>query len=111
VDLDLDPVLVAVDSAVPLGLILHELVANAYQHAFPPDASGRIHVAETHEGARIRLVVEDDGVGMDVSRPRSPSSLGLTLVDALVAQIEGELTTESDGGTRVSVQASVGDGA
>lgn len=101
VELELEPLTLPVDTAVPCALILNELLANAFKHAFPAGRSGKIHlVLRTRDSQWAELLVEDDGVGA----PAQPSgqSLGLTLVHSLTRQIDGAVTTTSDSsGTRV----------
>ena len=80
------------ERAVPLGLIVNELVTNALKYAFPDGRAGRIHVGfETTSGGEGRLRVRDDGVGMG---PPRPGSSGTELVKRLVHQIGGHLERE-----------------
>jgi PAS domain S-box-containing protein len=93
------------DTAVPLGFIVTELVSNCLKHAFPDGQGGRVDVAltERHEN-EFELVVRDDGVGIpadfDEARPRS---LGLELVDIWVKQLDGRMEIGREGGTEVNV--------
>jgi PAS domain S-box-containing protein len=93
------------EQAIPLGLLLNELVSNALKHAFPENRCGCIFVSlrRTDEG-RIELTVADDGVGLppDITMRRS-QSLGLELVDLLTQQINGDLHDTSDGRTAFTV--------
>jgi PAS domain S-box-containing protein len=92
------------DLVVPLGMIAGEAVTNALKHAFPDGREGRIDVRLEAAGAgTMRLVVEDDGVGM---RPeRRPGALGLGLIRGLAEQVRGSALVEpgARGGTRVVV--------
>ncbi|MBS2018920.1 MAG: PAS domain S-box protein [Deltaproteobacteria bacterium] len=96
-----------VEHAVPVGLLVNELVANAVKHAFPPSRPrGRVEVAlESVAPGRLRLRVRDDGIGMPESsdEPSETTSLGLVLVRALVRQLAGELTIERAEGTTFTV--------
>jgi two-component sensor histidine kinase len=75
--------------AVPLGLVVNELVTNALKHAFPDGRSGTIRVEfRIPPGGEARLCVCDDGVGMG---PPRPGSSGTELVRRLVQQIGGRL--------------------
>ena len=80
---------VDIDTAVPLGLIVGELLANAYKHAFPGDRRGRIAVTLACEGTHGSVTVADDGVGLSEMRRTGASGLGLA--NALASQIEGRL--------------------
>jgi two-component sensor histidine kinase len=96
---------VDIETAIPCGLIVNELVSNALKHAFPDGRSGEIRVCVTHNPAgKMLLSVSDSGVGFPVGldHTRSPS-LGLNLVNTLVAQIGGTLSLERTPGTRFSV--------
>jgi PAS domain S-box-containing protein len=98
---DVTDVALNLDIAIPLGLIVNELVTNSFKHAFPADASGEIFV-ELHraEGGKYLLVVGDNGVGMpaDFDITCTPS-LGLQLVQALAQQINSQVTVEHGKGT------------
>ncbi|WP_017303599.1 PAS domain S-box protein [Spirulina subsalsa] len=89
-----------IDTAIPCGLIITELVSNAMKHAFPPPAQGIISIEFGQEGGELLLVVRDNGVGLpghlDIEETES---LGLQLVVNLTAQLEGELTVQGEGGT------------
>jgi two-component sensor histidine kinase len=86
---DLAHVEVDLDTAVPLGLIVVELLTNAFKHAFPEGRAGRINVTLRAMDQGIRLVVSDDGIGV----PETPSegSTGLQLINILVSQLDGKL--------------------
>jgi PAS domain S-box-containing protein len=98
---DVKDVALNLDIAIPLGLIVNELVTNSFKHAFPADASGEIFV-ELHKAkdGKYLLVVGDNGLGMpadfDITRT---SSLGLQLVQALAQQINSQVTVEHGKGT------------
>lgn len=77
--------------AVPLGLIVNELVGNALKYAFPDDAEGRIAVALRREPEAFVLTVEDDGIGADPAAPPRGSGLGTRISRALAAQLGGKL--------------------
>jgi two-component sensor histidine kinase len=98
-ELSLDPVWVALEVALPCGLIVHELVSNALKHAFPNPRPGRIQVLlQQLQGGRIKLRVEDNGVGMpqpDSAKPLDsmkpqPQSLGRTLIQNLAQQLNAK---------------------
>lgn len=102
----------AIGRAIPLGLIVNELVTNAMRHAFPDGKEGTITVGLKRvegdapdlegkpEATRYELVVQDDGIGY---RRRGKEGLGLELVDGLVRQIKGEIVFRNRKGTRVEV--------
>ncbi len=90
--------------AVPLGLILNELVTNALKYAYPAGAAGevRVELVRTEDG--IRLSVADDGAGLPKDfDPAESGGTGMSLVRMLAAEIDGELTFERQKGTRISL--------
>jgi PAS domain S-box-containing protein len=91
--------------AVPVGLILNELIMNALRHAFPDDRKGRITVTLEEDGGAIELSVSDDGVGFPVGmNPDTCDSMGLNLIRMLTKQIDGEFSIEGARGVRATVR-------
>ena len=98
--IELDEIVFGVDLAVPCGLIINELVANALKHAFPGDRRGEICVRMSLEQDRYWLSVEDDGVGFPAGLDfRQTETLGLQLVRTLIEQIGGRLQQKAVHGT------------
>ena len=96
-----DAILVDADTAVPLGIVLTELITNAVKYAFPAPRSGTILVqARRSQPGWMELVVRDDGIGMSSLRE---GSLGYGLVRSLVQQIRGEIDVRSDAGLTVTI--------
>jgi PAS domain S-box-containing protein len=99
-DVHVEDVFLALDIAIPCGLIINELVSNALKHAFLSGSEGQISVDLHREGEKNVLVVSDNGVGLpgeiDIL---NTETLGLQLVSALVIQIEGRLELVRDKGT------------
>lgn len=95
-----DKVDVAVDEAIPLGLIVNELLSNSLKHAFPPGGKGAISIRCLSRGdGRISLTVADDGTGLPCGVDfRNTETLGLQLVTLLVRQLRGQIAMESNGG-------------
>lgn len=94
------------DAAIPVGLIVNELLLNACTHAYPAGAPGPVRVSARDADGVLALVVEDEGTGMPAGfDPMTDSSLGLTMVRALASeQLGGEVEIRSGGqGTRVHV--------
>ncbi len=90
-----------VDTAVPCGLIVTELVSNSLRHAFPGGRRGRVTVSLRRESDRsFELTVRDDGVGITGETPWiTRQTLGLQLVRSLTKQIRGTIEHVRDGGT------------
>jgi two-component sensor histidine kinase len=90
-----------INTAIPCGLIVNELVSNALKHGFPEGRTGELRI-ELHraEGAGYALKVRDDGVGFPEGLDfRKTETLGLQIVNTLVEQIEGRLELNRDKGT------------
>jgi two-component sensor histidine kinase/HAMP domain-containing protein len=103
---DLDDARLSVDAAIPLGLILNELLTNAFKHAFPAGSSGTVAVSLRSFAAAggLELVVADDGIGLGAAGfAARRGSLGVDLVKALCAQLKAEIRIEGQKGTRVTV--------
>lgn len=95
------------DRAVPIGLIVNELVTNAAKHAFKGREAGLILVSFGPSEAGWTLVVSDNGVGMPdvLPEPTPGGGLGRRLIDAFTRQAGGTMTVDSDKlGTRVKVE-------
>lgn len=92
----------ALDKAVPLALIVHELVANAVKHAFT-EKGGELRLAVVAEGDTGVLKVADDGLS-GVAIGAENASLGMRMVAVLVKQIHGTLSETRGRGTEVVVR-------
>lgn len=93
-----EPALVSADLAAPIGLLLNELLTNAYKHAYPEGTPGEVRV----DGARLpdcryRIEVSDRGRGLPpgFAVDRSRGSLGMRVISSLAAQLDGELQAGS----------------
>jgi two-component sensor histidine kinase len=100
-DFQLDNIALGLDQAVPCGLILNELITNAFKYAFPDGQKGTIWIELRAKPAQIlSLQVADDGVGIptdfDIDKTKT---LGLQLVNSLVSQLDGKLEVERSGKT------------
>ncbi|HWR25772.1 MAG TPA: PAS domain-containing protein, partial [Methanosarcina sp.] len=122
--LDIEETFLGMDTAVPLGIIINELISNSLKHAFPPGRKGeiRIKLCRTEEikenegisnnndiigsknsgdkNLQYKLLVSDNGVGFSEDIDfKNTSSLGLQLVNILVEQLEGTIELEKGEGT------------
>jgi PAS domain S-box-containing protein len=101
-----DKVFLAVDTAVPCGLIVNELLTNCLKHAFPDERPGLIEIQVIAGADRgICLLVRDDGVGLpphvDLDRT---DTLGLQLVKTLAEQLRAQVAVRREGGTEFRIQ-------
>ncbi|MDP8979126.1 MAG: PAS domain S-box protein [Acidobacteriota bacterium] len=108
----IDPLRLTIDTAVPCGLIVNELVSNCLKYAFPEGRRGRISI-EMHQdagGHSIRLSVSDDGVGLPAGAGRPGSkSLGLRLVRTLADQLGAQVEITSSPGARIALTFAAGE--
>ncbi len=89
------------ERAIPLGLIVSELLTNAFRHAYPPGVRGMVRVRADREGDAITVTVSDEGVGIakDVEPAAGTErSLGSTIVQALLRQIKADFSVSSEPG-------------
>lgn len=89
------------DTAIPCGLVVNELLTNAFKHAFPPGRGGRITLRAAATAGRIVIDVIDDGVGMKTGAAERKGHIGLELVNALARQLRGEVRFQSQPGTSI----------
>lgn len=102
---DIEPVQADARIALPVGIIVNELVTNIFKYAFPDGRRGvaGVTMREVVPG-RVRIVIRDDGIGLaDTVDPVNPESFGLRLVNMLVKQLRGELAFERAGGSLFTV--------
>lgn len=99
------------ERVIPCGLVVNELVSNAFKHAFPGGRGGEIVVGlEVEPSGSICLSVSDDGVGLPPGFDMtSVKSLGLQLVPLLAEQLHGTVTIEPGPGSRFVLRLPAGD--
>jgi PAS domain S-box-containing protein len=88
------------DHAVPCGLLINELLTNAFKHAFPNGRPGTIDIMASREGAQVVIVVADDGVGQPEGMKARPGHIGFDLISALSRLLRATLTFDTTRGTR-----------
>jgi PAS domain S-box-containing protein len=104
-EIDVESVTLAVDKAIPCGLILSELLSNTLKHAFPNEREGKVQVSLHRMSADLELVVADDGIGIPADFCVEDSqTLGMQLVTTLVEQLDGRLEIERHAGTAFKIQ-------
>jgi PAS domain S-box-containing protein len=101
-----DNVQLGIDTAMPCGLIINELLSNALKHAFPADCPGEIRVELQQEADdQYILLVSDNGVGIPPAfELHKNSSLGLQLVHTLVKQLDGTIEINRNGGAEFRIR-------
>ncbi len=100
-----------IDTAIPCGLIINELITNAVKHAFPETIYPEMRIKFQKVENTYTLMVQDNGIGMpDDVDSSSATTLGLTLVRALMRQIKGNMRFDSDAqGTTVTITFTLND--
>ena len=104
-DLDIHDVALGIDTAIPCGLILNEMISNSLKHAFPSGRKGHIRISlRKLDTGLFQLVFADDGVSMPAHIEISKAeTMGLKLIHLLTGQIEGSLEIERDKGTAYTI--------
>ncbi|HET6528777.1 MAG TPA: two-component regulator propeller domain-containing protein [Balneolaceae bacterium] len=88
----IDDVALGVNQGIPCGLILNELLSNAFEHAFKDRAEGKVTIKLKDDNGQMEFSVSDDGVGLPSDFENAKAqSLGITLVETLTLQLEGRL--------------------
>jgi PAS domain S-box-containing protein len=103
-DLQVEDITLSVDKAIPFGLLLTELITNAFKHAFEPGQTGTLRIALRRSGSMCVAEVEDNGPGIPPDfDPLTSRTLGFQLIRALEGQLGGTLRYSTRGGTRFEV--------
>ncbi|NND94603.1 MAG: hypothetical protein HKN45_07020 [Flavobacteriales bacterium] len=101
---EIDDLLIDVDTSVPLGLILNELVTNSLKYAFPDEREGEIHVELKEVKDSLRLTVADNGIGIpDDKKAASEDSFGMKMIKAFSKKLDAKWEVISDKGTTVKL--------
>jgi PAS domain S-box-containing protein len=104
VNIRIDDIFLDVDTAIPCGLIINELLSNALEHAFPDNRHGEIGITFTQDQGKFILVISDNGVSFpaDLDYKKS-ASLGLQLVATLTNQLNGHMTLDRKDGSTFTI--------
>jgi PAS domain S-box-containing protein len=101
---EVDPGELSVKKAIPLGMIIAELVTNSVNHAYAPEESGVVSVSLSQSGPdSLSLVVRDDGSGSADTARVDGDRLGLTIVETLTDQLDGDIEFDWSNGTRCTL--------
>jgi two-component sensor histidine kinase len=94
---------VGLDFAIPLGLVVTEIVTNALKHAFP-DGVGVVRVSLGLDGDDVLLTVGDNGPGFADAPGPAAAGVGSGLIRRLVAQLDGDLAIRQEAGTTFEIR-------
>jgi PAS domain S-box-containing protein len=104
--IEVDPVSLNIDTAIPCALIVNELVSNSLKYAFPNALDGEIRIRLTQrDDENLNLVISDNGIGFphDFSMERT-DSLGLQLVHNLTSQLNGTVRCRNNDGAEIDIR-------
>jgi len=97
-----DPVFMNVNQAVPAGLIMNEILSNAFQHAFTDRDEGSVNIGIKEADGIIKITVSDDGIGFnaeEINLKNHSNSMGLTIIKTLVDQLKADWSVTNENGT------------
>ena len=101
---DIRDIHVDINAAIPLGLIINELISNSIKYAFPDRERGEIFMSVRKENHTLSVLFKDNGVGIPADLDwRNTESLGLRLVISLVEQLNGTIELDQSAGTAFSI--------
>ncbi|RPJ03757.1 MAG: histidine kinase, partial [Spirochaetaceae bacterium] len=104
VEIECGKIFFEIDTAIPAGLIVNELVTNAVLHAFPDGQTGDLKISLTDREQHYFLEVADSGAGFpDGVDVQTGGKLGLELVRALIEQLHGQLSMSRSRGTSIQI--------
>lgn len=101
---EMDTLELDVDTAVPIGLIVNELLTNSLKYAFPNNREGTIRIGLKKEGLQLSLWVADDGIGKSEIGKVCGTGFGTQLIALLTQQLDGKMELHLDSGTKVNFE-------
>ncbi|MBN2657295.1 MAG: DUF3369 domain-containing protein [Spirochaetales bacterium] len=105
--IETDPLMLSINTAIPCGLIVNEILTNSIKYAFPEGRNGIISILMKVNDSAVSLTISDDGIGLPANfDPSKAKSLGTKLIRVLTDQIDGELIINSERGTTYTLNFS-----
>ena len=109
VKLKIDNIEIGIDTAIPCGMILNELVTNALKYAFPENRDGVVTITMSRTNDECTLLVEDNGIGIPGEiNIIGAETLGFQLIDMLTSQLSGQCSVSSKTGTAFRITFPLG---
>ena len=100
----MDEIELDVDIAIPIGLIVNELLTNSMKYAFPANAPGKIEISLEEIGSILHLKVADNGVGTALPKTSESTGFGTQLVALLTRQLDGKMVLTAQNGTSTTFE-------
>ncbi len=110
-DCAMDSLELDVDRAIPIGLIVNELITNSLKYAFPDKRKGKVTISLSETDSHLHLKVSDDGVGFDMDSGIKGTGFGTQLINLLTRQLDGNMTLVKSRGTEVFFEFQIGKAA
>ena len=105
INYDMKPVELDVDTAIPIGLIVNELLTNSLKYAFPENKKGKIQLSLMEiDNKQLRLVVADNGIGKKETTTIQGTGFGSQLIQLLTTQLQGNMKADYQNGTKLTFQ-------
>jgi len=99
---DVEEVNLSVTKAIPCGLLVNEVLTNAFKHAFTGRTEGEIRIGLTEKDELCTLTIRDNGQGIDPGK-QSPSSIGMALIEAFSKQLKAKYSFANEQGTKLTL--------
>ena len=104
-EMDVEPINIGIDNAIPLGIIINELITNSLKYAFPEGKKGKVNLSLFSKNEDYILIESDNGIGIpDDIDFKNADTLGLQLVNTLVSQINGNIDLNRNNGTEFIIK-------
>ncbi|WP_191963430.1 tetratricopeptide repeat-containing sensor histidine kinase [Pseudotamlana haliotis] len=97
---NIDPINIDVNKAIPIALILNEIVTNAIKHAYKDNPNPKLEISALSNEKGLHVEVSDNGKGFGPTERQKKNSLGLQLINSLIDQLDGSVNIESNEGTQ-----------
>lgn len=104
VDIEMEKLELDVDTAIPIGLIVNELLTNSFKHAFEDRKDGKIRITLKQVDDHLQLDVNDNGSGQTIENRDRGKGFGTKLIKLLTKQLDGKMVLNTNQGTSVTIQ-------
>lgn len=102
--IDMNPLIIDVDKAIPIGLVLNELISNSFKHAYTNvEHPELIIAAKTLMNNQIQIVLQDNGKGFTPQNSDETKSFGLKMTKTLITELRGKIDVTIDHGTKYTI--------